>query len=315
MSISVVITCYNNGAFISDAIDSVLQQTKAHLIDKIVVVDDGSTDDSWDVLDSLRPRDHRIELLRENRRGPSYCRNRGIECTESEWIAILDGDDIWLPTKIEQQWNKIQEVPDLGLIYTGYSIFKNLEQGATRAKVRNLERSSDTQSDYFRYDGPVIPSTVMVRRREFNHVGGFDADVRIFEDTEFFARIAGVAKFGFIAESLVLKRVHSGAITASWASLMAHHAYVAFRICERSPRLLPLIPRRLADRARKLGNTAISANDVNGAKDFYRIALSLSPLDVPARLSLIALQTGIPLKGIRSLLLSRRADRSRVSDV
>ncbi len=315
MCISVVITCYNNASFISRAIESVLQQTRADLIEKIIVVDAGSSDGSLDVLKFVCKQDPRIEVFQEQNAGPAHCRNLAVEHISSDWVAILDGDDIWLPTKIEEQWKKVSKDPEIGLVYTGYQIFEDTEHVATKAKVRDLEGSSDTQWDYFRKDGPVIPSTVLVRRREFNQIGGFDAAIRVFEDTEFFARIAGVTKFGFVREPMLLKRTHPGAITAARTDLMAHHAYVAFLICERNPRLLPLIPSRLADRARKLGNTAVAANDSSGAESFYRVAASLSPFDLQVRLLLLALRIGVPLREIRALLVSRRTGQSNASNV
>ena len=97
-SISVIIPTYNRAYCLSRAIDSVLAQS--HPVEKICVIDDGSTDDTQQLLQSNYPQ---IHYIRQENKGVSAARNKGIRKIKSQWIAFLDSDDEWLPQKIEKQ--------------------------------------------------------------------------------------------------------------------------------------------------------------------------------------------------------------------
>ena len=94
-SISVVIPCCNAAAFLRATIASILGQTQSVL--EVIVVDDGSTDDSASIAESFGPP---VRVIRQPNQGESAARNRGIEAAVGEWVAFLDADDLWLPTKI-----------------------------------------------------------------------------------------------------------------------------------------------------------------------------------------------------------------------
>lgn len=96
--ISVVIPCYNGGEFLAEAIQSALAQT--HPPCEVIVIDDGSTDDSASIAESFGPP---VRVIRQRNQGESVARNRGIEAASGDWIAFLDADDVWMPSKLEQQ--------------------------------------------------------------------------------------------------------------------------------------------------------------------------------------------------------------------
>jgi Glycosyltransferases, probably involved in cell wall biogenesis len=112
--VTVIIPCYNHGRFLTDAIDSVLRQTWPDL--ELIVVDDGSTDDTAAVVG--RVTDARVRLLRTAHRGVSAARNAGLEEARGELIAFLDADDIWEPTKLERQVALMDAEPDVALVFT-----------------------------------------------------------------------------------------------------------------------------------------------------------------------------------------------------
>ena len=98
-SVSVIIPSYNAERWIKSTIDSVLAQTYSNI--EIIVVDDGSTDESVSVISKNYPE---IKLITQKNQGVAAARNKGIENASSEWIAFLDADDIWLPNKIRDQF-------------------------------------------------------------------------------------------------------------------------------------------------------------------------------------------------------------------
>lgn len=112
--VSVIIPCYNHGRFLMDAIESVLRQTWTDL--ELIIIDDGSTDDTAAVVG--RVRDGRVRVLRTENRGVSAARNAGLEQARGEFIAFLDADDIWEPTKLERQVALMDAEPGVALAFT-----------------------------------------------------------------------------------------------------------------------------------------------------------------------------------------------------
>jgi len=105
--VSVVIPCYNAAPFLRETLDSVLNQTRPIL--EVIVVDDGSTDDSAAIADSYGPP---VRVIRQKNQGESVARNRGMDEAQGEWVALLDADDRWLPNKLERQVAALREGPD-----------------------------------------------------------------------------------------------------------------------------------------------------------------------------------------------------------
>jgi glycosyltransferase involved in cell wall biosynthesis len=117
--ISVVIPMYNAGGIILNAIDSVMRQTYQGKIE-IIIINDGSTDDSYDIVNSYIKTIHNksidIKVINQKNMGVANARNRGIGQAVGEWIALLDHDDIWLPEKLEKQMKVIENNPDIKFI-------------------------------------------------------------------------------------------------------------------------------------------------------------------------------------------------------
>jgi hypothetical protein len=137
-------------------------------------------------------------------------------------------------------------------------------------------------------DPPIIPSTVLLRRSLYHQCGMFDTAVRYFEDTDFFLRLAAHCRFVLVPTPLIYKRNRRTSITGERKDLMAHHAFVAFRAAADDPRLLPLVPRRLSERARKLGNHRFLMGDEAGAVKLLNLAVRLNLLNLRAWVSLTA---------------------------
>ncbi|MDA3787608.1 MAG: glycosyltransferase family A protein, partial [Desulfobacula sp.] len=109
--ISAVIPAYNSANFLSFAINSILKQTQP--VDEIIVVDDGSTDETAQVLKHFG---NKIICIYQHNAGPSAARNKGIEYAKGDWVAFLDADDQWVSTKIEKQVRLIEKNPEIVLV-------------------------------------------------------------------------------------------------------------------------------------------------------------------------------------------------------
>jgi glycosyltransferase involved in cell wall biosynthesis len=308
--VAVVLTCYNEGRFIGAAVRSVLEQTRDELIDTIVIADDGSEESTLAKLREIERWDPRITVLY----GPGGAglpaqRNAAIAHTSSPHIAILDGDDLWTANKLEMQVPKLDDEPGVGLVYSGYFTFAGDHiNSASRAKVLDITSGADLTATYFLNDPPIIPSTTLIRRTHFLACGGFDPQVRIFEDTDFYLRLSRYCRFAMVNMPLLYKRSNHQGITGSRKDLLAHHAFVAFKAAAEDPRLLPMVPRRLAERARKLGNQRFLLGDVEDAQRLLRAAVRLNFWNIRAWMSLIgSTWIGWPVRRIlASKLFARR---------
>jgi glycosyltransferase involved in cell wall biosynthesis len=280
-NVAVILTCYNEGDYIGEAIRSVLDQSFAHVISEIVIADDGSEPATIEVLKALESWDQRIRVLYgEGGRGLPAQRNLAISATTAPLLAILDGDDIWTPTKLELQLASIGASAGIGLVYSDFFVFANTDvSSARRAGVRDISQAADLKVTYFLNDPPIIPSTILIRRADYLACGRFDDAVRVFEDTDFFLRMAGVCRFALVDQPLIYKRNRGASITGGRTDLMAHHAYVAFKAAAADPRLTTLVPRRLAERARKLGNQRFLLGDIDGSVRLLALSLRLHPFN------------------------------------
>jgi glycosyltransferase involved in cell wall biosynthesis len=204
-SVDVIIPLFNDSINIRYAIDSLLEQT--YPIKNIIVVDDGSTDGSAEMIERLYSKDNRIKLVRSLHKGVSGARNVGIKIASSEFIGFLDSDDIWDRDKLRLQMDLFQANPNLGAIYCRYSVLDN--EGVLRPERWVMEPS--VKGDIFNtlLEGNQISgsaSAVVVKRKFLNLVGEFDESLRSGEDWDMWLRLSRVCEYSFIDKNLLYIR-------------------------------------------------------------------------------------------------------------
>ncbi len=187
-NISVVIPLFNKEKHIARALQSALNQTRQAF--EIIVIDDGSTDQSADVVRSFT--DSRIKMIAQKNGGVSSARNRGIEEAKSELIAFLDADDAYKPNFLEMILALKKQYPDAGAYATNYEIIEN--HGRVRLGARPLKENLYTLdvNNYFKtaiYGTPVWSSAVAIKKIVFEQVGGFPLGVKLGEDLDMWIRI------------------------------------------------------------------------------------------------------------------------------
>jgi glycosyltransferase involved in cell wall biosynthesis len=206
-TISVVIPAYNYGRFLRDAINSVLAQTYPAL--EIIVVDDGSTDDTPQVLAEYGDR---IRVISQSNQGVGAARNTGIAAARGEYIAFLDSDDIMRARKLECDIARFEADPELGLVHCGAESFDTA--GKTRSvSLTGLE--GWIAPELLGLDREVIAapgSGIAVPKRVAEEIDGFDARLQPSEDWDFCYRIAVRYRVGFVPEVLVRYRLHGKGI-------------------------------------------------------------------------------------------------------
>ncbi|MBI3825234.1 MAG: glycosyltransferase [Candidatus Rokubacteria bacterium] len=200
--VSVVISNYNYARFLGEAVESVLKQTYRHR--EIIVVDDGSTDDSPAV---VRRFGDAIQYHRQPNQGVSTARNFGARASHGELIAFLDSDDAWLPEKLKRQIPLFAK-RDVGMVYAG---LRYVDASGRPLGMRTSGRTGRVLREIALLRGPGVPasgSSAVVRRRCFEQLGGFDPDLSTGADWDLWRRIACHWEIDLIREPLVLYRLH-----------------------------------------------------------------------------------------------------------
>jgi glycosyltransferase involved in cell wall biosynthesis len=208
-TVSVVIPAYNSAHLLPDAVRSVLGQTRPP--DEVIVVDDGSTDDTPSVLAEFGNR-LRIVAHAENRGLPA-ARNTGIRAATGSLIALLDADDAWLPRMVEKQVEEFARHPDLGLCFTALQDCDAALRPHGKAWPKRRRSAEWVFEELYLHAFPMPPSTVFVRRAVFDQAGYFDESMIKKQDIECWLRIAMLFKVSCINEPLCLRRLHPGSLT------------------------------------------------------------------------------------------------------
>jgi glycosyltransferase involved in cell wall biosynthesis len=206
--ISVIIPTYNRGWIIKEAIDSVLAQEYINY--ELIVVDDGSTDDTHDILNSYQKN---FLVLRQNNKGVSAARNRGFAAASGRFIAFLDSDDIWLPQKLSQQVDFFQSNPDALICQTEEIWIRN------NVRVNPKKRHKKPSGMIFEPSLSlclVSPSAVMIKKNLFEEVGLFDETLPACEDYDLWLRVSCRHPVHLIDTPLIIKRGgHEDQLSAS----------------------------------------------------------------------------------------------------
>jgi glycosyltransferase involved in cell wall biosynthesis len=199
--VSCIVPVYNGERFVGECVESILRQSYGPI--EVIVVDDGSHDGT---LGTLRPFGDRVRIFQQENQGPSVARNRGVEESRGEYVAFLDADDLWVEDKIESQMDRFRARPELDLCSGHIKSFWIPELDHERIRVED--------HPYHQERALLSPCTVLVKRRVFELLGGFDPELRNGEDTDWFMRMmkAGV-EYETLPRLLVNRRQHSNNLT------------------------------------------------------------------------------------------------------
>ena len=217
--VSAIITTYNSEAYIADAIKSVLNQSR--LVDEIVVVDDGSTDNTRRVV--VEFEDQGIKFIQQQNRGAGAARNKGIRETSGELIAFLDADDIWLENKTQLQVNYLLEHPNVALV-SGFARWWNVIKNTVRITGRMPKNMKTLRREILVHNVLGNPSMVIVRRSAVAEVGLFDEQIRWGQDWELWQRVVERFDAAVIPQPLTVYRWHRDNLShvRSWERLLSY---------------------------------------------------------------------------------------------
>lgn len=272
-TVSVITPTYNRAHLIRESIESVLKQTYTDF--EHIVVDDGSTDDTAAVIQSIH--DPRLHYIKRPNGGVSAARNTGLAAATGEWVAFLDSDDLYLPERLALQMAKIAEVPDAGLVFGQYY---------STTVTRKEKKLTDVCGNAVEFSrllmGPVFHwSTVLIRRTFLEQEGGFDTRFAVGEEWELTLRLAlAGAKMVCVPQPLTLVRLQESSLSRD----LHKHATSSMGVLDkvfRDPRmpadLMPLHKTAFAARLIKFAASGYISDDPASGKDYLAWALQEDP--------------------------------------
>ena len=289
--VSVIIPCYNGEKFISEAIESVLNQTYQNF--EIIVVDDGSTDSSKSVIEPFL-KDPRIKLIEHGQNmGIPVARNTGIKMSKGEFVAFLDQDDLWLPEKLERQIALFEHSPpDVGLVFSNINTVDSdgviKEYKSMRhipSHINELAPQEVLKAVFLHNFIPMI--TVLVRRACFDTVGLLDESLKGgCDDYDFCLRLAAKYKVKYLDVPLALHRIHE-ANYSNMERFFRDDMRIVDKILAQFPFLAPLKKKKLATLYCCLGIDYQLRGDFSRARLTLCKAIRYRPLSIKPFLALL----------------------------
>jgi glycosyltransferase involved in cell wall biosynthesis len=203
---SIIIPNYNHAHYVSEAINSVLNQTYTDY--EVIVVDDGSKDNSREVIDSFG---YKIRTIYQQNQGLSAARNTGIHAALGRYIGVLDADDMYEPNFLETLVSALERQPEAGGIYCGYRFVDDLNNPLPQVEAREVP----SEKLYWALvDGNfLVPESMFVRKQCYDMVGPFDTSLRALEDLDMWLRITSQFKVIYTTKVLTRHRILPGSMS------------------------------------------------------------------------------------------------------
>lgn len=237
--VTVIVPAFNASAYIEETLNSILCQTHGNC--ETIVIDDGSTDTTVDIVSTYGQK---IRLVKQDNKGAAAARNRGAHEARGEWLAFLDADDLWAPSKLEKQ---LSSLGSRGWCYTDTEFIGGANNGlrdshfTTKYQGNVLEQL--VQGNF------ISTSTVLIKRDIFEATGGFDESLRSIQDWEFWTRVAEQHPIAYVDEPLTRYRVHPSSTSRKTRKTLPNHLRVIDIIFSRvgaTPEIRKLKPRAKA---------------------------------------------------------------------
>ena len=223
--VSVIVPVYNVGDFISECVKSIQKQTFGQW--EVILVDDGSSDHSADVIKKLVEQDDRLRLISQANGGVSKARNTGILNARGEYLAFLDGDDMWEPNFLEELLAAIT-MHEVDMAYCGYT---HLYTGGMKRKFSYPYVSGFILPDVINGKTQIHVGAMLVKKSLIDQLGLFFTEgCLVGQDQEFIWKLVSKTQVQAVSKELMLYRIRSGsAITAKWNWQKHIHAYYGFK--------------------------------------------------------------------------------------
>jgi len=207
--VSVLMPVYNGERYLREAVESILDQTFTDF--EFVIVDDGSTDNTWQILQSYAANEPRIVLVRnETNVGVARSLNKGLELARGEYVARMDADDVSLPGRLTAQVAFLDEHPEVGVLGCAVQV---IDGCGNPSRIRRFPAEHGVIKWCLCFDDPIAHPTVMMRREVVGRVGGYSTDLLTAEDYDLWRRLNQVTRLSNLPEMLLYLRRHEACVT------------------------------------------------------------------------------------------------------
>jgi glycosyltransferase involved in cell wall biosynthesis len=305
-SVAVIIPTYNRATLLAEAIESLLTQT--HLPDEIIIIDDGSTDNTQAVLNKYSSS---IQVITQANQGRSSARNAGLKAVRSDLVTMLDSDDILLPASIEKRWKLFKDDPALNIVYSDVALADR--QGTIKGVFSGEKpqpRPSGMIFSILAQDNFLPIHAVMFRRACLEQTGLFDVTLHAMEDYDFWLRMAAHYPFIYLPSEPLAVYLDQGEMMSS--EYQSRLRYAGATVQERAvvlPVFAELSPREQAKILVALATRYIALGNVKRARQWLVQAIKVgsAPVSVYGYLAitLIGSRGMIELSNLRRKLVRK----------
>jgi glycosyltransferase involved in cell wall biosynthesis len=262
---SVIVPAFNCGRYIGESLESILKQSYPAV--EIIVVDDGSTDNTAHIVQQLTAR-YPILYIRQHNQGPAVARNRGVDVAKGDWVAFLDADDIWHPAKLATHCKYIDAYPEVFFFWSDMNYIDE------RGQPRKPKNWGDPFAQII-FNRPIcpLPSSVVMRKEIFTLTTGFNTRLRCYEDLEFFVRVVTTFPSKILPRELFAYRCHDDQLHSRMQSASENWPIVnetLAKFCCNDRKKRAALNRRSASLYSGFGRHFLRSGDLARARYFFR---------------------------------------------
>lgn len=276
MLISIITPTYNREAFLPAAIESVLAQSYKEF--ELIIVDDGSTDNSRELINAYADKDPRVKYLYQENQRQSVARNYALSIAKGDFICFLDSDNYWPHDKLEKSLKAFEQHPEADIVY-GDCI--TIDEQGNELHRNNMRRYSGNIAALLLKDNFVSMNTTMTRRKCFNEMGGMSGKRRVADDYDLWLKFSARYRFQYIPEFLAYYRVMENQISSNKKLRFETNEKIILDF-------LAAFPSALSEYEKKAGLTAFytrkarhyAVSDKKEAYKAIRIALGINPFSL-----------------------------------
>lgn len=278
--VSIIVPAYNAAVYLPHAIDSVLAQTCSDW--EIVIVDDGSSDDTRAIADTYRPKlGDKLQYIFQPNRGVSAARNNGIRAARGEFIALLDADDVWLPHRLECGVDVLDSDPAVGLVHSRVARIDTKGAVTGQLKVQPKYLSGRIARNIYTRHAHLICTSVIFRKSCLDAAGWFDETMQTTEDRDLWFRIALRYEVGYINEVLAYYRLSPSSTTTNLDRLLQGQLYFVAKHYRAGSATRREQLQALGNIYRELGDSLFRGGAIGKATASYLRAVVYNPLSLP----------------------------------
>jgi len=267
LKVSVIIPTYNRAFLLSRAIESVLSQTFQNF--ELIIIDDGSTDNTKDVIEKIKKEDNRIIYIYQDNRGLPGALNTGIKNAKGKYIAFLESDDEWLPEKLKEQIKLFKD--NIGIVSCNLIFINDVthEKGVYKlCPFTNVENFLRNPHNYVYNNSSIVISKVVVER-----VGFWDENMKIFSDLDYYIRIVQAGyTINFVEKNLVKYHIHNNNLSRDFSKSADDY----LRLLKKHKEIKKEYPVTIySSYLRRLGTMYILGNDKIKARAYFKESVKL----------------------------------------